>query len=209
MLGALVGLTAEAKLLRARLPHCAIAVSGATREGAERGIAALKRAGATQLLSFGCAAGLSPLLKPGTILVPDWVDVDGRRFQTDLTLRNRFGAEQAGAKHGGLRHSDDLIVTAADKALLFAETHCLGVDMESGLVAQAGLPFAVLRVICDDVARDLPPVAQDVLAEGRISIPRLLSGLARKPNQIGALMALGREAGIARKAMKSFLRRVH
>jgi len=79
--------------------------------------------------------------------------------------------------------------------------------MESGFVARAGQPFAVLRVVCDDSKRDLPPAARDVLAEGRISPLKLLRSLARRPGQIGDLMALGRDAKIARDEMARFLNR--
>ncbi|AQS88531.1 hypothetical protein NCH01_17940 [Neoasaia chiangmaiensis] len=206
MLGALVGLTAEARLLRKVLPEAPIAVSGATLDGARRALATLRAAGATELLSFGCAAGLSPAMRPGAILVPERVCVHGRHYTANAALRRRFGADRADVVTAGLLQSDVLVETAREKAALFAESGCVAVDMESGLVAESGLPFAVLRVVCDDAARDLPPVACDVLSAGKISVPRLVGGLLRQPGQIGALMALGREAAVARKSMASFLR---
>lgn len=205
MLGALVGLKAEAKLLRMLLPDAPIAVSGATFEGARQAMDRLRQAGVTSLLSFGCSAGLSPDVRAGSVQVAAWVDVDGVTYETDPALRVRFGADLPEALGDGLCHSDTLVVTAAEKEALYKRSGCLAVDMESGLVAQSGLPFAVLRVVCDDARRDLPPVACDVLAGGRISVPRLIGGLARQPGQIGALIALGREAARAQQSMKAFL----
>ncbi|GAB6855812.1 nucleoside phosphorylase-I family protein [Asaia astilbis] len=205
MLGILVGLKAEARLIRSRCPDAPIALSGATSQGAQAGVERLLAAGATRLLSFGCAAGLEPGLEPGAIVIPQWVLAGGRHLKTDSALSRDFGVGRAGVLHGGMLHSDDLVVTAAEKAALHARTSCLAVDMESGFVARAGLPFAVLRVVCDDSRRDLPPAACDVLAGGRISPVKLLRSLARQPSQIGALMALGRDASAARAAMGRFL----
>ncbi|GBQ13382.1 nucleoside phosphorylase-I family protein [Swaminathania salitolerans] len=205
MLGILVGLKAEARLIRPFFPKAPIALSGATADGAREGTARLVAAGATRLLSFGCAAGLAPGLLPGQIVVPEWVQVDGRRFDASAVLRSGFGAERSDALAGGLLHSDSIIRTAAEKAELYAQTDCVAVDMESGFVARSGLDFAVLRVVCDDSRRDLPPVACDVLAEGRIAAGRLFGGLMRDPAQIGGLIALGRDAARARSSLDRFL----
>ncbi|GAJ27559.1 phosphorylase family protein [Acidomonas methanolica] len=208
MLGALVGLTAEAKILRDVFPAMPVAVSGATEAGARKGVAALRRNGATALLSFGCAAGLKPELGPGAILVPEWVESGGRRHEADPGLRRRFGAGRPGVVGGGMVHSPVIVATAAEKAALALRSGGAAVDMESGVVAESGLPFGVLRVVCDDAARDLPPVARDVLAGGRISPWRLMAGLARAPGQIGGLIALGRDAARARREIARFLRSV-
>lgn len=207
MLGILVGLKAEARLIRARCPDAAVAISGANAAGAHAAIERLLRVGATSLLSFGCAAGLAPDLMPGALIIPQWVLVNGARIKTDAALSRDFGVGQPGVLHGGILHSDGLVTTAADKSALHARTGCLAVDMESGFVARAGQPFAVLRVVCDDSKRDLPPAARDVLAEGRVSPLKLLRSLARRPGQIGDLMALGRDAKIARDEMARFLNR--
>ncbi|NVN03416.1 MULTISPECIES: nucleoside phosphorylase-I family protein [Asaia] len=207
MLGVLVGLKAEARLIRARCPDAMVAISGASAAGAQAALARLLEAGATRLLSFGCAAGLAPDLMPGALVIPQWVLVNGSRIKTDAALSREFGVGEPGVLHGGILHSDGLVATAADKAALHAQTGCLAVDMESGFVANTGLPFAVLRVVCDDSKRDLPPAARDVLAEGRISPFKLIRSLVRQPGQIGDLMALGRDAKTARDEMARFLGR--
>lgn len=204
-LGALVGLTAEARLLRAACPDMPIAVSGATLSGARRAMSALLRAGVREVLSFGCAGGLSCDVAPGAVVVPEWVSVGGVRHAADDRLRARFGSGLPGVFGGGLLHSDVLVATAAEKARLAAQSACLAVDMESGLVAESGLPFVILRVVCDDAGRDLPPVAASVIEDGGISAVRLVRGLWARPGQIGALIAMGREAAIAQRAMKRHL----
>ncbi|GAN54722.1 phosphorylase family protein [Tanticharoenia sakaeratensis] len=198
--GVLVGLKAEARIVRKRWPDLPIAVSGATREGAERALGALLHAGVDGLLSFGVAAGLKPGAGPGTIVVPSFVMVAGERLPTDPALSARFGADRPGVLHDGILHSDVLVTEAVEKARLYKESDCAALDMESGLVAGAGLPFAALRVICDDCTRDLPHAAAVAIeGGGALSIRRLLGSLLRDPGQVPALIALGRDAARARE----------
>ncbi|OUI82924.1 phosphorylase family protein [Acetobacter orientalis] len=208
--GILVGLTAEAKFIRQVFPHAAIAASGATSAGAKREAARLAACGADCLLSFGLAAGLDPALPAGTIIVPETVLAWGASYVCDPTLRHILGSGQASSVGGSLLHSDHVVLDAGEKATLFAQSGSTALDMESGFLARAaadaGLPFAVLRVVCDPATRTLPPVAGAVLSpDGGLNIKALLGSLLRKPTQIPALMALGKDASLAHKAMQNFL----
>lgn len=208
--GILVGLKAEARLVRKVFPHAAIAASGATRAGAEREAARLAQCGVNCLLSFGLAAGLEPGLPAGSIVIPDTVVDHAERWKCDPTLRHILGGELNGVRGGGLLHSDDVVLDAAHKAALYAHFNCAALDMESGFLARAaqetGLPFAVLRVVCDPAERSLPPVAATVLSpDGGLNIGALLRSLLRDPRQIAALIRLGRDATQARRNMISFL----
>ncbi|GBQ71372.1 hypothetical protein AA103196_2757 [Ameyamaea chiangmaiensis NBRC 103196] len=205
-LGILVGLKAEARVARAAFPAAAIAISGATAQGARDGARRLVEAGTRGLLSFGLAAGLDPALPPGTVVVADRVAfLTGEALSTDPALSALFGEVS-----GGVLHSDVVVARADDKASLFRRSGCCALDMESGFVARsactAGLPFAVLRVICDPADRTLPDAALVVLdPEGGLKPGRLLGRLARDPRQIAGLIALGRDAASARRAMGAFL----
>ncbi|GBQ36794.1 hypothetical protein GOB83_06500 [Acetobacter fabarum] len=208
--GILVGLKAEAQLIRGVFPHAAIAASGATSAGAQREANRLAACGADCLLSFGLAAGLDPALPPGTIVIPSAVQAWDNVWPSEPTLRHILGGEQAGVISGPLLHSDQVVLQARHKADLFAATHCAALDMESGFLAraahEAGLPFAVLRVVCDPATRSLPPITACVLSpDGGLQIGLLLRSLLRHPSQIGGLISLGRDAGLARKAMLRFL----
>lgn len=208
--GILVGLKAEAKLIRHVFPHAAIAASGATRTGAQREAARLAACGADCLLSFGLAAGLDPALPPGTLILPERVMAWGASYACDPTLRHILGAGQTGVLGSALLHSDTVVLDAAEKAHLFATSQCASLDMESGFLAraaeEAGLPFAVLRVVCDPASRSLPPVAGTVLSpDGGLNIKALLGSLLRHPGQISGLIGLGKDAGRARTAMLTFL----
>lgn len=208
MLGILVGLEAEKKIIRPFQKKALIASSGATREGAIRGVKRLIAAGATKLLSFGCAAGLAPEIGAGTIIIPEYVLVDDQPYPVDPALSSHFGAKLPRIFRGGLLHSDEIVTSAVFKERLHRESTCSSVDMESGFIAQTGLPFAVLRVICDNAHRDLPPLVATVLSEGRIAPGKLVVSLVSQPAQLPGLLELGRDAAMARKEMRRFLKRV-
>lgn len=203
MLGILAGLKQEARLIRRFLPDAPVALSNATPEGARRGVERLRKAGATELLSFGCAGSLSPDAPPGTVIVADHVRYEDRDISCDPDLSQRFGS--AYARRGGVLHSDVLVELGLEKAWYFSETKCLAVDMESGVVADSGVPFAVLRVMCDDATRDLPPAVKTSIRDGAVYVPGLVGSLLRHPLQIGGLIRLGKEAAVAQRAMASFL----
>lgn len=194
------GLEAEARIAR-RLGRI-VAVGGGTPEGARGAARTLIERGATALISFGLAGGLDPSCAAGALLVPRWVRFGEASFATDAGLCSALG----GATIDGLLGASSIAVTALEKARLWQESRCAGIDLETGIVAQlAGeraLPFAALRAVCDPAGMGLPPVALLALsAEGQIGLPRVLGSLAREPRQIAALLALGVAAARARAAL--------
>lgn len=199
-LGIIVGLTAEARLL-ARA-GCAVAIGGGLPVGARRMAQRLVDDGAMALISFGLAGGLDPALAAGALLVPRAVLSQGRLFNCDDALR----ASLSGQDISLLLAADAVVVSAADKRRLWQESGAGAVDLESGAVAEvataAGIPFAVMRAVCDPAARDLPTAAVEALDEhGRIAPLKMAGILARHPMQIPALIALGRDAARARRAL--------
>ncbi|HEX5327140.1 MAG TPA: hypothetical protein VFW75_10775 [Acetobacteraceae bacterium] len=206
-LGIVVGLAAEARMAR-RLGGM-IAIGGGTAAGARVAVRGLAERAATALLSFGLAGGLDPALRPGTILVPEAILVDGRLLPTDPALCRMLG----GTTPHRLLGADRIIADPGAKQARWRETGCAAVDLESGAVAsvarECGLPFVVLRVICDPADRALPPAAVAALgAEGAVVLGRVLASLARRPGQLVALVALGTDAARARHALLRRVRRI-
>lgn len=202
MIGIVVGLGAEARIARRLGSHVEIAIGGGTADGARRAAERLLARGASGLISFGLAAGLAPDLAPGTVIVPRRVRVADATFATDSALNAALG----GATPHDLLHSERVVVDAADKHRLYLASRCAALDMESGAVARAALaearPFAVLRAVCDPAQRSLPPAALvATTADGRIAPGRLLRSLARRPEQVAALMRLALDARLARRAL--------
>jgi adenosylhomocysteine nucleosidase len=197
----LVGFGAEARI--ARRAGWPVGVGGGTAAGAVRAARALIAAGATGLISFGLAGGLAPDLPAGAVIVPNRViTLGGAVWRADPALSARFG----GASDAVCLAVDEPATTADGKRRLFEQTGASLVDMESAAAAAAAeaacLPFAVVRAICDPAWRDLPPAALVALdASGGIAVGRLLRSILANPGQMGALIALGRESGLARAAL--------
>jgi adenosylhomocysteine nucleosidase len=196
VLGIVVGLAAEARIARGLggVTEAAGIGAGGAEAAAERAVGR----GATALLSFGLAGGLAP----GLLIVPGMViDITERRWPADLALARRFG-DPAGA----ILATPEIVSSAAAKRAAWQASGAEAADMESGAVARVaarhGLPFAVLRAICDPAERDLPPASLTALDDrGRIQPMALLRSLARNPAQIGALIRVGRDAALARRAL--------
>jgi adenosylhomocysteine nucleosidase len=200
VLGIVVGLVAEGRLANGLAGE--VEAGGGTADGAAAAARRLVARGAKTLLSFGLAGGLDPGLQAGAVLVPlEVVDGHGQIWQTDPSLARRFGTPA-----GSILASDRILATVADKRTAWEQSAALAVDIESGAVAEIaaahGLPFAVLRAVCDPAGRNLPVAALTALdQQGRIQPGALLRSLARDPRQIPALITLGREAAKARKAL--------
>jgi adenosylhomocysteine nucleosidase len=195
-----VGLRAEARLAaRLGLP---VHIGGGTGAGA---CAAARRAidnGATGLLSFGLAGGLDPALRPGALRVPIAVRCGDALFHSDPALMAWLG----GATGDLLLGADAIAADAATKRRLWQTTEAAALDLESGPVAAAaaahGLPFAVLRAICDPARRDLPPAALAALdAAGIIGLARVMRSIVRQPGQVADLLRLAGDAVGARRAL--------
>ncbi|GBQ49772.1 hypothetical protein AA15973_1875 [Komagataeibacter sucrofermentans DSM 15973] len=211
-MGIVVGMEAEAALIRPFLPHARIGLSGATLSGARQAVLDLLEGGVDALLSFGLAAGLDPALQPGAVVVPQNVLVNGERLPAAPALLAWLGAEGADVVGGDLLHSDVIVTAATRKMALYRETGCVALDMESGVVAEMAaarkVPFAVLRVVCDPADRTLPPAAVVALRpDGSLAVGALARSIVCNPFQIPALIQVGRDAGLARTAAKGVLAR--
>jgi adenosylhomocysteine nucleosidase len=195
-----VGLRSEALL--ARRLGVPVMVGGGTAAGAEAAARRAVAAGATALVSFGLAGGLDPDLRPGTLVVPAAVICEDNSFAADPTLMEWLGGTTA---HHLL--ADDMPATDAEtKRRLWQETGAATLDLESGAVVRVatahGLPFAVLRVICDPAERNLPHAALVALdTRGAIGLARVARSVIARPRQISALLRLAADAMAARRAL--------
>jgi len=199
-IGVVVGLAAEARIAR-RLGH-PVAIGGGAAAGAESAARRLVADGVTALLSFGLCGGLDPALQPGALLIPEAVLDGGTRYATSPTIAARFGAMTSDLVLGGAQAA----ATAAEKRRLRDATGAAAIDLESGAVArvaaEAGLPFAVLRAVCDPAGQDLPPAALGALdGNGAIGFLRVLAALAGRPVELPALLVLAGQAAAARRSL--------
>jgi adenosylhomocysteine nucleosidase len=203
-IGIVVGLAAEARIAR-RLDR-SVAIGGGMAAGAESAVRRLIDEGAGALISLGVAGGLEPALRPGALIVPSEVIANDRRYPADPTLMQWLGGSTSHLILG----ADAVVASAAEKRRLRERTSAAAVDLESGAVARVaamhGLPFAVLRAICDPAERALPLAALAALdAWGRIGLRQVVAAVASHPRQLPQLIAL---AADVRAARRSLLRRV-
>jgi hopanoid-associated phosphorylase len=201
-IGVITGLRAEARCLRGL--DVRVACSGGSAERAQGEAARLIAEGAVGLVSFGLAGGLAPQLRPGDLLLPETVRSTGRAaWSVDAIWRERLHARLAAGGlepiAGALVGSERIVATASDKGALFEATGALAVDMESHEVAAvataAGLPFLVIRALADPHDQIVPQVAWEALRpDGRVRLRATLGGLIRQPDQLMALLRLGRHS---------------
>jgi adenosylhomocysteine nucleosidase len=202
LVGVVVGLASEAQI--ARHLGWPVVVGGGTAAGAEAAAQRLLDAGVAALVSFGFAGGLDPRLRPGALVVPSAVIVGDAHHLTDPQLSMILG----GATKHTVLGSDSIVSSIAEKRRLHDLTSAVAVDLESCSVARAavrrGVPFAVLRVICDPADLALPPAALDALApDGAVAGRRIMSSLFARPGQLPALIALAVNTVIARRALRA------
>jgi adenosylhomocysteine nucleosidase len=164
--------------------------------------------GATAIISFGIAGGLTAAAVPGTWLVADAVVARSTRWPVDGAWATALLERLPGALRGDLAGVDTIIVTSADKRALGDATGAIAVDTESHVVAALasnhGVPFAVLRVIADPVGQALAPAATlGIRSDGTVNSRAVLGSLVRTPRQLPTLL---RNAIDARTAFRSLSR---
>ncbi len=203
---AVVGLAREARIARrAGLTPVIGAGNGALLE--QRLAWAIAK-GAKGIVSFGIAGALAPLLKIGDTVVATHVVYGDEHYATDPTWSGIL-RERLPAAHSVVLAGHDQVVSHVDgKRRLFALTGAHAVDMESHiaarLAARHAIPFVAVRTISDISTRGLPPAALEPLKEnGKPHLARVLASVAADPSQIPDLMATGRQAG---KAFRALLR---
>ncbi len=202
--GFLCGFKAEAELLK-QFPFVVHGDGGI--DGARRALARLPSSEVNALVSFGVAGGLKPGLRPGTLLIPDEIFVEGRAIPVDRPLADGLRAKLPQALPGRMTVGSGLLATVEAKAALYAQTQALAVDLESGLLAEAaqaaGLPFIIIRAVADPSDRALPKAAQIPLTPaGRPNLPAILASVLRSPGQIPGLIALGLEMNRAMASLR-------
>jgi adenosylhomocysteine nucleosidase len=224
-LGIIVAVTAEARSLTKapiaeggliRLPEGAVVnVSGIGPKRAASAARLLLGAGATALLSWGSAGGLSPDLPPGSLILPRTIIAsDHSQYPVDTGWHNHL----CNLLKGRIKfHTDPLvesarvICTPVEKELLFRRTGAVGVDMESaavaGVAAEAGVSFIAVRAVADSLDTAIPQCTLDAFDEfGQLHPFRLILGLAGHPTELRATVRIARTYRAAHQTLASVVR---
>jgi hopanoid-associated phosphorylase len=188
-----------------------VRVAGARPDAAEAAARDLANHGVSALLSVGLAGALAPGLAPGDLLAPATIlSPEGAAFHGDADLATRLGFQLSAHRLLGW---EAIVATPNQKQALRAATGADAVDMEShrvALVAQGlGLPFLAIRVIADPADRAIPPSASDsVRPDGSVDVARTVARLLARPQDLPALIRLGRDSARAHEELASIGRRL-
>jgi len=186
--------------------------SGAGAENARKAAELLVSKGATQLMSWGCAAALSPDLKMGDLVLADsLLNSDGLEMPVNATWHQHaktvLGSKVAVYK-GALFNSHALVSTAGEKQAIYAKTGAMVLDMESGAIAEVAqhyaLPFLAIRAIADPASMDLPVAVSKALNEnGEVEIFKIIASLVFNPKEIPHLIQLGQYFQLAKRTLST------
>src|SRR4030081_569325 len=163
------------------------------------------------VISFGVAGGLDPTLKSGDVVVATEVMAGDARWMAGLAFNEDVIASVAlGGRRiirGRLAGGERVAAGSHVKAALHSETGAAAVDMESHIAAayaaEAGLPFAPVRVISDPASRALPALAKSAIKpNGDIDLRKVLRGVARNPTSLRALVSTGIDFNRALRSLR-------
>ena len=188
-----------------------VAYSGAGPINAEVAAELLITRGAGRLISWGCAAALSPSLKSGDLVLPDkLIDAGNSEMTVNVDwyshTKNRL-AKFVVVHSGALAESISIVSSSMDKKQLHSITGAIALDMESIAIAKVArqhtLPFIAIRAIVDPVTMSLPlAIDYSLNDDGNIVLWKLLLFLIRHPSELPGLIKLGLHFNTAKKTLK-------
>ncbi len=192
-----------------------LVVSGMGSTAATQAAVMLLAAGARNLLSFGLAGALDPALRPGTVLLPDTVtDESGAMHTTFGPWRDQLAArcESLSIARGTLLSVQEMLPTAMAKSQQRSRSGASAVDMESFAIgkvaAQAGVNFAIARVVVDAATDALPrSVRRATGARGEVHYGPLALGLILAPWEIPGLLRLAQRYRTAMRSLRRLAQR--
>jgi hopanoid-associated phosphorylase len=217
LLGIVVALPEELPTLTSKkippeiLNSVLVICSGAGAENARKAAETLVSNGATHLMSWGCAAALSPELKSGDLTLADSL-VDANQVQININsawhthVKNSL-AKSLSVHTGVLLESKTIVSLSSEKKQLHEQTQAIVLDMESVAIAKVAqeknLPFLAIRAIADPVTMDLPKAVSVAMNDkGKVLISPLLKYLLLHPSELPALIKLGLHFSAAKKTLK-------
>jgi len=206
----------EGAFARARIGNAelALCMTGDGARNASRAVASLcDRVRPAALLGAGVAGALSSDLAVGEIVASRRVlDFEGEARPPDAELLSR-AAEISNARPGTLVTVERPLVAVKEKSALSATLNGSGpaaADMESAAWARAaasrGVPYLVLRAICDRADEDLPDyLARCVGSDGGIRRSAVVLSAVARPGTIPALLTMRSRVRACSESLADFL----
>lgn len=168
-------------------PDIVAIAGGGVAEQLERSLHAAAEHGATGILSFGLTGGLADGFRIGDWVVGDRV-TGATELECDVKWRDALASRLPGARIGTVFADGRMIDTIAEKRALGVRHQAVAVDMESHIAARVaklhGLPFAIVRIISDEVDHLLPhAITVSMQTDGGFDRAAMRRSLAHEPGQ--------------------------
>ena len=204
------GFTREVRTVEG--PGVVAIAGGGIAERLEERLDAAARAGAAGIISYGLTGGLADGLAIG-----DWVVGSRLRGAIDHDChpawRDAIAARLPGARIGAFFADGRMIDTIAEKRALGVDHDALAVDMESHVAARVarahGLPFAIVRIISDEVDHLLPhAITVSMRPDGGFDRTRMRASLAAAPDQMRDVVQTMAQFGAGFRGLRSGAKRM-
>ena len=187
-----------------------ICVSGVGADAAAKCCQKAHEAGATAIISWGCAGALTHGLCAGDLIIPSLVsNHNNNELRVCENSRQKLISllpDTIKVHDGKLIETSSIIAKQHKKQALYESTRAIAVDMESytiGNYARAHqLDFLVIRAISDTSTTDLPDIIQSETDDtGQILISRIITATLLKPWTIPGLIQVGRQFKLAKSVL--------
>jgi hopanoid-associated phosphorylase len=188
-----------------------VIVAGMGPERARAAAGQLVGMGARALVSWGTCGALDRAFTTGTAVVPCCSVSDGESLPCDrvwhAAVVDALGRTSIHLSTGPVLSVPAPVASPLEKQRLGEAFGAVAVDMESHAVAAvaaaAGLPFLVLRTVVDRLDRGLPAAALAAIQpDGRVDLRRLVEALARRPQDVLAMIGVGMAFRIACRTLR-------
>ncbi|HEY0550741.1 MAG TPA: hypothetical protein VGF13_14140 [Verrucomicrobiae bacterium] len=177
-------------MVRGRLDVQAL-LTGMGAPNAERAVRdALKTVQPRRVFTCGFAGALNPALQIGDVVFAKVSPGIAQRLQS------------AGAKQVVFACAERVMITAAEKCALRAQTDADVVEMESAIIErvcrEAGVECVTLRAISDTAHENLPLDFNALMtSDQKLDPAKLALKILRRPQKIPPLLRLGKNSSIA------------
>ncbi len=187
-----------------------VACSGAGPVNAAKASELVIKKGANRLISWGCAAALSPDLKPGDLVLPKKILTENQQLLSiDSGWLQNTTQQLAGlSPNSGLLAGSSVIVAESKaKSSIHQKSKAVALDMESSAIVQIAkqhkMPSLVIRCIADPVEMSLPKAVSYALnKQGEVILSKLLWFLLLHPSELPGLINLGLHFNAAKNKLK-------
>ena len=186
----------------------AIIISGVGRRGVRRAAKALIESFRPDLIiSTGYAGGLSPEIEAGDIVVTGEVIHESGRRVFSKSIDN-FSASPP-IRRGPILTTNRFIPFSHDKKGLYRKFGARAVDMESFFLGEEAsnskTPFLSVRVVSDDVNRDLPQLSNITGRDGRPKTAKIARYFLTHPKMILPSIGILRDINKATRLLNLYL----